>query len=438
MNLLPSMRLAVLISLGIVPGLTALFMPGAVSLLLLFDLLILLLAVIDLVAATSPSRVIVEATAPDRAVHTRTLVCQYRASTEKGEGLCLFVKDALPPGLEAGDRVFELILPPGETGGAARELYCGRRGEFKIPECTARWFSPMKLWQRQKRFDVDLKVRVLPRLKEVERFALRHGADLLRRQGIEKVRHRGMATEFESLKEFQPGDDRRHIDWKATARLGQLLVRQYEIERNKDVFLLLDGGRLMAAPCEGVTKLDRGIDLALILAHVCLVQGDRVGLLSYAAEPQKYVPPRGSYGHLHLLRDTLADFQVKNQESDHAGALRFLSAKQGKRALVVIITDFIDTLSVERSLPHLSFQLKRHRCVFLALEEEALRLRLHPPPDDVKTAMEASVAAGLMLERQRLMEQLRHMGIFALSGLPGELTVPLINHYLMLKKENLL
>jgi uncharacterized protein (DUF58 family) len=210
------------------------------------------------------------------------------------------------------------------------------------------------------------------------------------------------------------------------------------VERNKELFLLLDAGRLMASPCEGVTKLDRGIDLALILAHIGLIQGDKVGLIVYAGEPMRYVPPQGGRVHLHLLRETLCGIQPLYEESNHEVALRFLSSRQAKRALVVILTDFLDTLSLERSLPLLTFQLRRHCCVFLALEEESIRSRLDAPVRDVQAVLAAATASGLVLERERLMEKLRFMGIFALSGMPEELGVPLLNHYLMLKKENLL
>src|SRR5262249_26469609 len=151
--------------------------------------------------------------------------------------------------------------------------------------------------------------KVYPSVAGLERYHLLARTNRLDALGIRKVRQRGGAWEFESLRDYAPGDDVRKIDWKATARRHKFIVRNHEAERHQTVLLLVDSGRLMNADMEGVAKLDHAVNTALLLAHVALSRGDRVGLCTFSHKVHSWSPPRGQVAQMRLLTEALYDLR---------------------------------------------------------------------------------------------------------------------------------
>ena len=170
---------------------------------------------------------------------------------------------------------------------------------------------------------------------------------------MRRVRIRGGAWEFESLRDYAIGDDIRTIDWKATARHSRLIVRNHQAERNQTLIILMDSGRLMNAEVEGVGKIESAMTAALILAKVALHRGDRVGLCTFSNRVHNWVAPRARMGQFQLIADSLFDLQADYTESDHGRALRLVAKNHRKRSLLVVLTDFVDAVTAAEMTAHL-------------------------------------------------------------------------------------
>jgi uncharacterized protein (DUF58 family) len=255
-------------------------------------------------------------------------------------------------------------------------------------------------------------------------------SDRLAVLGIRRVRHRGGSTEFESLRDYVSGDDVRRLDWKATARRARLIVRNQEAERNQTVLLLVDCGRLMNATEDGVAKLDHAVNAALLLAHVALARGDRVGLCTFSGKVHSFLVPRGNLAQNRLIGDALYDLRGDYSESDHARCLKFVAARHSKRSLLVVLTDFVDATTAAEMVAHLELAARRHVVLFAALKDPFLDRAASAVADTELAAFKKAAALDLLHDRREVLERIRHAGGFVVDAQPGEITPPIINRYL--------
>jgi uncharacterized protein (DUF58 family) len=312
------------------------------------------------------------------------------------------------------------------------------RGAFQWGKLHLRYRSLLGLWERQKDIPTDSRTRVYPNLTLLQRYHLLARANRLQILGIRKQRLRGGAWEFESLREYTHGDDVRLIDWKATARRRKAIVRNQEAERNQTVLLLIDSGRLMNAEVEGVAKLDHAVNAALTLAHVALARGDRVGLCTFSHTVHAWVAPRAHRTQIRLLTDTLYDLRGDFTESDHGRCLRLLAARHSKRALLVVLTDFVDAETASDMIAHLQLASRRHLVLFAAFKDPLLERAARVHPSSAFEGFRKSAAVELLRERREVLERLRQMGANVIDAEPSGLTAPMINRYLEIAFRGLL
>ena len=199
--------------------------------------------------------------------------------------------------------MFRCCLPccPDSRHAAAYHLRPTQRGDYEFGDIYLRVRGRLGMVHRLVRVPAARQVKVYPNMRETARFDLLARRGRLQQAGIRKARLQGAGREFESLREYQPDDELRRIDWKATARRGELISRQYEVERSQNVMLVLDVGRTMLAEVDGIQKLDYAINAALMLAYVATQSDDKVGLLVFADTVQTYLAaqerPRAGLRH---------------------------------------------------------------------------------------------------------------------------------------------
>jgi uncharacterized protein (DUF58 family) len=426
----PARRFIVGVGLLGVAALGLLVFPGAWPLLAAADLTFFLAAGIDLVVSPRPSAVRATRVAPGRmsmlSEHRITIQVENRSRLR----LWIRVRDDTPPGLGGEDaELTGLVLARGE----ARWEYAvapRARGRFVWGPIFLRYHSVLGLWERTKQESADGEVRVYPNLALLERYHLLARSDRLAALGIRRVRHRGGATEFESLREYTHGDDVRQVDWKATARRGRLTVRHREAERNQTVLLLLDCGRLMNATEDGVAKLDHAVNATLLLAHVALARGDRVGLCTFSGKVHEWLVPRGNLAQNRLIAEMLYDLSGDFTESDHGRCLKFVAARHPKRSLLVVLTDFVDATTAADMVAHLQLAARRHVVLFVALKDAFLDRAAMSVPATDRDGFRKAAAVDLLRERAEVLERIRHTGGFVIDAEPGAITPPIINTYL--------
>jgi uncharacterized protein (DUF58 family) len=211
-----------------------------------------------------------------------------------------------------------------------------------------------------------------------------------------------------------------------------LIVRNQEAERNQTVLLLIDSGRLMNAEVDGVAKLDYAVNTALMLAHVALSRGDRVGLCSFSHRVHTWVVPRAHLAQMRLITEALYDLRGDFTESDHGRCLRLLASRHRKRALLVMLTDFVDAETASEMIAHLQRAARRHLVLFAALTDPFLARAARERPGTTLAGFRKAAATELLHERREVLERLRQMGAHVLDVEPAGITPPLINRYLQI------
>ncbi|MBU8896601.1 DUF58 domain-containing protein [Corallococcus sp. H22C18031201] len=312
------------------------------------------------------------------------------------------------------------------------------RGDAHFGDLHLRLMGPLGLCARQVLVPAARDVKVYPDLTALSREALA----LTRAEDASSARTvRLKATEgreFESLREYRPGDDYRHIDWKASARQGDMRVRTWQPERHQPVLLLLDCGRHMAGEVGGRRKLDHAVDAALRLARVSLDAGDRVGVLAFASDVRAFLPPRQGREHLRLITEALYRVEAALEESDYGRAFDFAFARQTRRALVVLFTDLVDPGASGALLTRTLALRPRHLPLVASLRDEDLEAAATDVPADVTAAYARQVASRLEREYLRTANTLRDAGALVVRAPAHGFGAAALNAYLDVKARGLL
>lgn len=430
MTPVPSRRLLGCIAAVAVGSLGLLVFPGSWPFLVAANLLVVLAALLDLAVTPRPSSLRAMRIAPERMSVLSEQRIAIRVENASGVRLHLRVRDGTPPGFTDGEVE---VGGPVAARGEARWEYAvtpRARGRFEWGPISIRYRSLLGLWERRAEQPAGGEARVYPNLNDLNRYHLLARSDRLAAMGIRRIKLRGGSTEFESLREYASGDDVRHLDWKATARRGRLIVRNREAERNQTVLLMLDCGRLMTATEGGVSKLDHAVQAALLLAHVALSRGDRVGLCTFSGKVYAWLAPRGNAAQSRLIAETLYDLRGDLTESDHARALKFVAARHPKRSLLVVLTDFVDATTASGMVAHLDLAARRHVVLFAALKDAFLERAARSDPRTEREGFRKAAAVDLLRERREVLERIRHAGAFVVDAEPGGVTPPVINAYL--------
>ena len=311
-----------------------------------------------------------------------------------------------------------------------------RRGDFAFGALNLRVTGGYGLLRRQLQFDSPQSVKVYPRLTDIQTAGLALRKNRFLDIGLHLARLRGAGLEFESLRDYLPGDELRRIDWKATARHGQPFTREYEVERSQHIILCLDLGRTMASHLGLLSKVDHAVNAAALLAHVAAQMGDWVGLYAFAGEPVSYVPPR-KHQFTRLL-DSLYALQPELVESDYRAAFLGASHRLRKRALIVLFTDLPDPDSSARLISYVSLLTSRHLVLCAALSDYELYELAARSPREPREMYERTVASALLTDRERALTALRAAGAIALDATPSNLSVAVLNRYLQVKAQSAL
>jgi uncharacterized protein (DUF58 family) len=279
---------------------------------------------------------------------------------------------------------------------------------------------------------------VYPSLRSAALRALPAQVQRRREAGLRNIRRIGEGRLFESLKEWVPGEETRSIDWKATARRGKLMARQYEDERRQHVMIVLDAGRLLTAEIDGRARLESAIDAALELAHSAVGHDDNVGLLVFADEVLHFVPPARGRRALRAVLDGLASVEGRLVEPNYPAAFAYLAARNRKRALTVLFTDVIDRTASDALVAQAGSLRPRHLPLAVTLRDPALERMAASRPGDVEGAYQRAAAEELLEAREDALAELRTRGVLVLDVLPDGAARAVVQQYERLKRRALL
>ncbi|MEM8886001.1 MAG: DUF58 domain-containing protein [Planctomycetota bacterium] len=312
-----------------------------------------------------------------------------------------------------------------------------RRGEGTVVAIWVRWSGPLRLVERQRRVPVGATVGIVPNVRAVQSAALRFFSQREFLAGMKVERYVGDGSEFESMREYVPGLDHRAMNWKVTARHRRLIVQEFRAERNHQVVLALDTGHLMAEPLAGIPKLDHAINAALLLSYVCLRTGDRVGWHTFDERVHDFAPPEAGVRTFRRLQKETAGLRYSRGETNFTLALNDLVTRLRRRSLVVVLSDFVDTVSAELMLDNLARLSRRHLVLFVALRDPGMVETAHRDIGTLDHLYRSVVAADFVQERRVVLRKLRRMGVHCVDAEPAAVSTGLLNSYLDLKRREL-
>ena len=294
--------------------------------------------------------------------------------------------------------------------------------------------GPLGLGRRRATLALPWTVTVYPPLVPMRLRASVAQALKRRELGRQPFRRLGEGRLFESLREWVPGDDLRHIDWKATARRRKVITRQYEAERRQHVLLVLDAGRLLTADVAGVARLEYVVQAALELAYAAVQHDDNVGVMVFADGVEHFVAPQRGRRGLRQVLDVLAVAAPKLVEPDYPGAFRYLAARNRKRALTVVFTDVIDRLASEALVANIATLRPRHLPVAVTLRNPELDAVAAQRPPDARDAFRKAAAEELLRAREEALGHMRRAGVLVLDVPPQRAARAVVDQYLELKR----
>lgn len=332
----------------------------------------------------------------------------------------------------------EVTAAPGREASFDYDVTGAERGDTAMGPAIVRYRTAWQIATRWATAPIEQTVRVYPNLREAEAQTLlvvRSKQVAIERR---RARERGAGREFESLREYQDGDEPRDICWTATARRGHLVTKRYQPERSQAVWILIDAGRLLRARVQRHSKLDYGANSALALAQVAMLSGDRVGLLAYGRRMQQRVAPGRGSAHLRSIVEALAAVRAEAVEADHTAAASTLMTLQHRRSLVVWLTDVAETAGLPEVIESSRRMVPRHVVMIGLTREPDLASLAESRPASHETLYRVMAAQQMRERREELLHGLRERGIFTLELPPGELGAGLVDRYLSVKARSVL
>lgn len=340
---------------------------------------------------------------------------------------------ALDPRLAPGGRA---TFPLAHADGTWRGTFAftpSRRGTGAVDRLWLRWAGPLGLGARQVMRPLDQAVRVWPNIGFVRSPALQ---TFLKdaQYGLIARRIRGEGTQFEALTEYEPGMDRRRIDWKSSARHVHLYAKEFETERNNQIVFAFDCGQTMCEPIGGVPRIDRAVSAALATSYVALKGGDRVALFGFAARPEVSTPFVTDSREFHRLQSAAAGLDYHAQEPNFTLALATLAGRLQRRSLIVIFSDFTDPTSAELMIESIGRLVARHVVLFVTMTDEELEDLAVAEPGDMQALAMSVTADSLLRQRALVTRRLKQIGVDVVEAPHSQIGTRLIDAYLAIKR----
>lgn len=350
------------------------------------------------------------------------------------------IEEDIPDALCAQPFFFRVCMPldPFETKMTSYRLVAGHRGLFRFGYTFVRYGSRLRLLWITKQGSRPETVRVFPNLQEIRRLRARYSKSLsageLRKQALGQE-----GTQFSSLRNYYTGDDLRRMDWNASARMDNPIVRTYTPEVDQPVLILLDAGWKMQLPVDGLEKFDWALNAGLSLANVALDRGDHAAFGVFSNE----ITLKTGFGqgrkHRQLLLERLYDIHAESVAPDYGKALYHFSRLLKKRCLVVLFTDLVDKIVSQALLQGLSAFSTHHLILVVTFQDRELDTLRDTIPKTIMEAYQRGVAEDVTATRQEALAELtRDRHIISMDVPPQAMSSALIHQYLTLKRKNLI
>ena len=322
--------------------------------------------------------------------------------------------------------LFEYILEPKE------------RGEYSFGNLNVFAQSPLGLVSKRFTFQKEAVLPSYPSFIHLRKYELMALQNEFLLGGIKKIRKLGHTMEFEQIKEYVPGDDVRTINWKATSKRNQLMVNQFQDEKSQRIFMLIDNGRTMQMPFNGLSLLDYSINATMALSHIILKKNDRAGMMTFSKKTEHKVAADNKSGQLKKISQALYNIQTNTYESDFSRLYQDVKFTIGQRSLILLFTNFETLDALNRQMKYLRGIAKNHLLVIVFFKNSELQNVINSNPENIQEVYDEIIAEKFEYEKKLIIQELRKYGIYTVYTLPENLNIEVINKYLEIKARGIL
>ncbi len=346
--------------------------------------------------------------------------------------------DEVPEQFQVRDFSIERKLEASSSSEIEYKLRPVERGEYHFGKLNIYVTSVFGLISRRFISEDNAMVPTYPSFMQLRKYDLIAISNNLHQYGIKKIRKIGHTMEFEQIKDYVLGDDLRTINWKATAKRNQLMVNQFQDEKSQPVYSIIDKGRVMKMPFDGLTLLDYAINASLVISNVALKKQDKAGILAFSKKVENIVVAERRTSQMNLILETLYNVSTDFYESDYSRLYADVKRNITQRSLMLLYTNFETLDSLHRQLPYLKGIAKSHLLVVIFFKNTELNTLITKKSETVQQAYDKVIAEKFAFEKRLIVNELQKYGIQSILTSPQDLTIDTINKYLEIKARGLL
>jgi len=352
--------------------------------------------------------------------------------------ISLQIIDELPVQFQERSFSKQAILQSSEEKSIPYEVKPNERGVYQFGALNVYVSSLLRMVSRKYQFEQQKEVAVYPSYIQMKKYEFLAMSNRLTEYGLKKIRRIGHTMEFEQIKEYVLGDDIRTVNWKATAKKGELMVNQYQDEKSQPIYSIIDVGRVMKMPFEELKLLDYAINSTLAFSNIALLKNDKAGMLTFSKSVENIVPASNKKTNLSLLNEVLYKIDTDFSDSDFGFLYGMIKRKINQRSLLILYTNFEHISSLERQLPYLKSIAKQHLLITVFFENSELDELVSTKAEDLQDVYEKTIAQKFAFEKKLMVKELEKNGIYAILTKPKNLSVNVINKYLEFKSKGLI
>lgn len=350
----------------------------------------------------------------------------------------LKILDEIPHQFQKRDFGIVTKIAKGESKKFKYMLRPVERGVYSFGNLNVFASSPLGLVSRKYTFNNEQEVPVYPSFLQLRKYDLMAFTNRLFEYGLKKIRRIGHTMEFEQIKEYVQGDDIRNINWKATAKKNQVMVNQFQDEKSQPIYSVIDKGRVMKMPFEGLSLLDYAINATLVISNIAIKKHDKAGMFAFSNTIENRVVAERRSSQMNLILETLYNLDTNYVESDFSRLYIDVKRNITHRSLLLLYTNFETMDALHRQLPYLQAIAKQHLLVVIFFENTELTQFVNKQAETTHQIFEQTIAEKFVYEKKLIVNELRKHGIQTILTKPKDLTVNTINKYLEIKARGLI
>ncbi|UUC45490.1 DUF58 domain-containing protein [Flavobacterium cerinum] len=312
------------------------------------------------------------------------------------------------------------------------------RGEYTFGNLNIYVATPLRLVSKRYTFDHNQTLPTYPSFIQLRKYDLMAFSNNLFQYGVKKIRRIGHSMEFEQIKEYVQGDDIRTLNWKATAKRNQLMINQFQDEKSQNVYMIIDKGRTMKMPFNGLSLLDYSINATLALSNVILKKQDKAGMLTFSKKPENRVVAERRQSQMRFIMEALYNVKTDFFESDFSRLYVDIKKNINQRSLILLYTNFETLDGLHRQLPYLKGIAKNHLLVVVFFNNTELNQLIDKKITNIQEVYDQVIAEKFAFEKRLIVNELKKYGIYSVLTQPEHLTLDTINKYLEIKSRGIL